>query len=105
MEAASIAVFDLGLSIEEWLDSTPRWVHALRLRQEQKMQREELLVGIISAAVSDSGFREWTPRRTPESFMIHPFPPQPERLITLEDMKAVAAAFPQLQFTVEDHSE
>jgi hypothetical protein len=81
---------------------TPRHLHALRIRQEQKMQREELLVGIISAAVSDSGFREWKPRRTPESFMLHPFPPEPSRPITLEDARAVAAAFPQLQFTVEE---
>jgi hypothetical protein len=81
---------------------TPRHVHALRLRQEQKMQREELLVGIISAAVSDSGFRKWTPRRTPESFMIHPFPSSSDRLITLGDMKTVAMAFPQLQLTVEE---
>lgn len=69
------------------------------------MQREELLVGIIAATVADSGFREWTPRRTPESFMLHPFPPKPERLVILEDFKAVAMAFPQLKLTIEESSQ
>jgi hypothetical protein len=73
---------------------TPLHVHALRLRQEQKMQREELLVGIISATISDSGFQQWTPRRTPESFMIHPFPSEPEIAMTGDEIMRAFSHFP-----------
>jgi hypothetical protein len=91
MEAWAIARFDLGLSDEEWLGMTPRHLHALRLRQEQKMQREELLVGIISSTVANNGFRDHKRTITPESFMLHPFPPEPEKPVTGEDvMRAFA---------------
>jgi hypothetical protein len=91
MEAWAIARHDLGLSDEEWLRMTPRHLHALRLRQEQKMQREELLVGIISSTVANNGFRDHKRPITPESFMLHPFPSEPEKPITGEDIMAAFA--------------
>jgi hypothetical protein len=73
---------------------TPRQIHALRIRQEQKMQREELLVGILASSTVNSGFcRPERPVR-PESFMLHPFPVEPERAMTGEEIMAAFAHFP-----------
>lgn len=95
-----MARIDLGLSDDEWLDMTPRQFAALRIRHIQKMQREELLVGIMASTSANFSFCRPDRPISPESFMLHPFPAERNRLITFEDMKAVAAAFPQLEFTV-----
>jgi hypothetical protein len=52
-------------------------VHALRKRQIEQMQREELLVGIISATSANFSFCRPEKPLSPEVFMLHPFPPPP----------------------------
>lgn len=74
MEAWAIARIDLGLTDDEWLDMTPRQVHALRRRQEQKMQREELLVGIIASTSANYSFCRPDPPLEPGAFMLHKLP-------------------------------
>lgn len=70
---------------------TPRQVYALRLRQEQKMQREELLVGILASTFANFSFCRPDRPIKPESFMLHPFPAEPEKPVTGEDiMRAFA---------------
>jgi hypothetical protein len=60
------------LSDAEWLEMTPRQLYALRKRQMEHMQREELLVGILASTSANFSFcRPETPL-TPESFMLHP---------------------------------
>lgn len=71
--AWAIAGQDLGLSDEKWLAMTPRMLQALTRQRLERLQREEILVGTIAAAVSNSGFR--APERTvsAEMYMLHPF--------------------------------
>lgn len=64
---------ELGLSDDEWLDMTPRQVQALRDVRFERDQREELLVGIVAAAVANFGFRSPGCAMRPESFMVHKF--------------------------------
>lgn len=74
MESWSLAREGLHLSDCEWLEMTPRQLHALRLRQIERMQREEFLVGIIASTTAN--FSQCHPRRpmTPDSFMLHKLP-------------------------------
>jgi hypothetical protein len=71
---------------------TPRHLHALRKRQEQKMQREELLVGIIASTTANSGFARPRAPVSPEAFMLHPFPAKP---VTGEDVMRAFAHMPK----------
>jgi hypothetical protein len=89
-----MARIDLGLSDDEWLDMTPRQFAALRIRQMQKMQREELLVGILASSTVNSGFCRPDKPVSPESFMLHPFPVEPMRPLTGEDIMAAFAHIP-----------
>jgi hypothetical protein len=100
MEAWSIAREELKLSDEEWLEYTPRMLHALRKRQIERMQREELLVGIISATTANFSFCAPDKPLSPETFMLHPFPPQPLKPLTGEDIMAAFASFPKTGGTV-----
>jgi hypothetical protein len=95
MEAWSIARYELRLSDDEWLEMTPRMLHALRLRQIEQMQREELLVGIISATSANFSFCRPENPMSPEDFMMHKFPPQPLKPLTGEDIMAAFASFPK----------
>jgi hypothetical protein len=95
MEAWSIAHHDLKLSDKVWGDLTPKHIHALRKRQIEHMQREELLVGIISATSANFSFCRPENPLSPEIFMLHPFPPQPIKPLTGEDIMAAFASFPK----------
>jgi hypothetical protein len=90
-----MARIDLGLSDDEWLDMTPRQFAALRIRHMQKMQREELLVGILASSTVNSGLcRPEKPIRA-ESFMLHPFPPEPMPRVTAMDIRKAFAHIPK----------
>ena len=87
MDAWAMANHDLGLSDQEWLDMTPRQVHALRKRQLERLQREEVLVGIIAATAANFGFcRPKRPLRA-DSFMIHPFKAEEPEPVTMESIR------------------
>lgn len=89
-----MARIDLGLSDDEWLDMTPRQFAALRIRHMQKMQREELLVGILASSTVNSGFCPQDKPVRAESFMLHPFPVEPMKPLTGEDIMAAFAHIP-----------
>jgi hypothetical protein len=95
MEAWSIARYELRLSDDEWLEMTPRMLHALRKRQIEQLQREELLVGIIASTSANFSFCKPEQPLSPELFMLHPFPPQPIKPLTGEDIMAAFASFPK----------
>jgi hypothetical protein len=63
---------------------TPRMMHALRKRQIDQMQREEILVGIIASTTANFGFCRPENPISAESYMLHPFKtqskPQPKSL-------------------------
>jgi hypothetical protein len=71
-EAWASARRELGLADEEWLDMTPRQVHALKEVWLEQMQREELLVCNVAAEVANAGGR-WVRDHAvdAEFFMIH----------------------------------
>ncbi len=74
----------LNLAQEEWLDMIPRQVGELNKLRLEQMQREELIIGILASAVSNSGFCRPVKPRTAESYMIHPLPELPEEPLTGE---------------------
>lgn len=88
LRAWAIARMELGLSDEEWIEMTPRQLHALSQARESEMQREELLVGILASTVAN--FSDRAPRRplAPAAFMIHRFeePEQTRGGVTGEDL-------------------
>jgi hypothetical protein len=94
LEAWSIARQELRLSDEEWLEMTPRMLHALRKRQIEQMQREEMLVGIVSATTANFSFCAPTQPLRPESFMLHPFV-EPVGPLTGEDIMTAFIHFPK----------
>lgn len=79
----------LGLSDDRWLDMTPRQVAALHKVRLEQMQREELLVGIISSTVEN--FSQCHPEKPVAAvdFMLHKFPAaETEQKITGEYIMA-----------------
>ena len=64
---------------------TPRMLHALRKRQIEQFQREELLVGIISATSANFSFCRPDKPLSPESFMLHPLPKEPVKPLSIMD--------------------
>jgi hypothetical protein len=74
LEAWSIARYDLRLTDDEWLDMTPRQLHALRLRQIEQLQHSELLTGIIASVTANFSMMKPEPPCSAESFMIHKLP-------------------------------
>jgi hypothetical protein len=97
LEAWSIARQELRLSDDEWLEMTPRMLYALRKRQIEQLQREELLVGILASTSANFSFCRPEKPLTPELFMLHPFPPQPEVPMTGEDIMAAFANYPNIR--------
>jgi len=90
----------LRLSDDEWLEMTPRMLHALRKRQIEQLQREELLVGIIASTSANFSFCAPETALRPESFMLHPFTPEPVRPLTGEDIMAAFIHFPKTNSAV-----
>jgi hypothetical protein len=76
---------------------TPRMLYALRKRQIARLQREELLVGIIAATSANFSFCRPEKPLTPEMFMLHPLPEQPEMPMTGEDIMAAFANYPNMK--------
>jgi hypothetical protein len=70
-------------------------VYELRKRQIERLQREELLVGIIASTSANFSFCHPDKPLSPEIFMLHPFPPQPVKPLTGEDIMAAFASFPK----------
>lgn len=93
LNAWAMARHDLHLSADEWLDMTPRQFHALKQRQMERWQREELLVGIIAA--TSANFSMCHPKRPlrADSFMLHPLKAEPEEPMTGDELMAAFAPF------------
>jgi hypothetical protein len=78
LEAWSIARYDLRLTDDEWLEMTPRQLHALRLRQIEQLQHSELMTGIIASVTANFSMMKPEPPFNAESFMIHKLPWSPD---------------------------
>ena len=76
----------LGLSERRWLDMTPRQIAALQKLRTDRIQREEMLVGILASTVANYGACRPEKPRSAESFMIHPLPEVPDEPLTGEYM-------------------
>lgn len=93
--AMATSRYGLGLSEEQWLDLTPRQVHALQGIRIERMQREEFLNGLVAQTVANFSM---SPPKKPfkvDDFMIHKFPDAliPDEPIDGEYiMEAMAAA-------------
>jgi len=99
LDAWAVARQELQLTDDEWLEMTPRQLHALRKRQLQQLQREELLVGIIAATSANYSFCRPDRPLSPEVFMLHKLPPQPLKPVTGEDIMAAFAHIKKRQPT------
>ncbi len=73
LETWAIARHALRLTDDEWLDMTPRQLAALQVQRMHSLQREELLMGILAAAITNSGMARPKKPIKPEDFMLHPF--------------------------------
>ena len=78
LEAWSIGRYDLRLTDDEWLEMTPRQLHALRLRQIEQLQHSELMTGIIASVTANFSMMKPEPPFSAESFMIHNLPESQE---------------------------
>jgi hypothetical protein len=85
LEAWSIARYDLRLTDDEWLEMTPRQLHALRLRQIEQLQHSELMTGIIASVTANFSMMKPEPPFSAESFMIHKLPESPEDAEELDE--------------------
>ena len=77
---------------------TPRQLHALHALYFERLQREELLVGIVAAAVTNSGFCRPEQPVSPEHFMLHPIArptPEPVNAPAGVSLRALVAALPR----------
>lgn len=72
---------------------TPRHLYALRKRQIQRFQREELLMGILAS--TSANFSMHAPKKplSPEDFMLHKFAHQPPKKLTAQDIMSAFAPF------------
>jgi hypothetical protein len=61
---------DHGLSLDEWLDMTPRMYRALQERRIKHLQREEYMVGVIGSTIAMYAMSPPQTPRSPESFMV-----------------------------------
>ena len=69
--------FDLQLSFEEFLDLTPRMLRAIQRVRLAKMQREELMNGMLLATIENFSPNHPKQAVQPEEFMFHPFKRKP----------------------------
>ena len=97
MDAWAIGKYDLRLTSEEWLDSTPRMIHALRKRQLEQMQQEELRFAIVAANIVNSGFCHPEKAVSPERYMIHKLPPQPQKKANWKSIMAAVRSIPSYE--------
>lgn len=67
------AHYNLRLSSDEWLDSTPRQIQILRRTRIESIQREELMMGILIATVENFSMSAPKTPAKPEQFMLHKF--------------------------------
>jgi hypothetical protein len=80
---------------------TPRHLHALRKRQIEQMQREELLVGILASVSANFSFCRPDKPLSPEVFMLHPLARKPVRPMTGEEIMAAFTIFRAKPIEVE----
>jgi hypothetical protein len=73
LRAWAIARIELGVTDAEWLEMTPRQARELSETRLERMQREEVLVGIIASNVANFGPGQPDPPLQATDFMIHPF--------------------------------
>jgi hypothetical protein len=74
----------LGLSDKQWKNMTPRQTGALNKLRMDRMQREEMLMGIVASTVANFGFCRPEKPLSAESFMIHKLPEVPSEPLTGE---------------------
>jgi hypothetical protein len=71
---------------------TPRQVAALRIRNHQNLQHQEMLAGIIASTTANFGFCRPEKPMSPADFMLHKLPPEPEKPVTFEDIRRAFGA-------------
>jgi hypothetical protein len=74
-DAWAIAWEHHHLSEDQWLDMTPRQLATLRTLRLEKMQREELLTGIVASTIANFSFQKPLRPVKAEIFMLHKLPP------------------------------
>jgi hypothetical protein len=69
--------YELGLGFEEFLDLTPRMLRALQVVRLARLQREELMNGMVIATIENFSPNHPKEAVQPESFMFHPYKRKP----------------------------
>jgi hypothetical protein len=100
INAWAIARYDLGLSDQEWLDSTPRQIDELLKRKTLRSQFVEYLTAVIAATAANAPhWRTTQPREVNEFMKLHPFPEAPPKPVTGEMIMAAFAGYPKTKTT------
>lgn len=88
--------YEMGMSSQEWLDSTPRQIQALRKRKDLRSQREEYLTAVLAATAANAPhWRSNKPREVEDFMKLYPFPVEPLKPVTGEHLRKVFANFPK----------
>ena len=93
LEAWSVARLDLRLSDSEWLDMTPRMLHALMAHWKTRVQEHEFFFSRIASVVSFYGGRGPKEPLPEEHFMLHPLKKKPEEEQTGDDILRMFSPF------------
>jgi hypothetical protein len=92
IEAWAIGRYDLGLTDQEWLDSTPRQIDELQKRKRERRQYEEWLMAVVAASASNAPHWRTSQPRAAREFMTM-YPPDPEIAKPISGIGMVRAAF------------
>jgi hypothetical protein len=92
LDAWAKARYDFHLYNDEWLAMTPRMLHAIALRDLERMRQSELMLGVLCAHTVNSSFRAPSTPTQARSYMLHPYPEEPEGPVYGETIMSVFAA-------------
>jgi hypothetical protein len=95
LDAWAKARYDFHLSDEEWLAMTPRMLHAIALRNLERMRQSEMMLGVLCAHTVNSSFRAPRTPTQARSYMLHPYPEEPEGPVYGETIMSVFADAPK----------
>lgn len=98
----------MALSDEEWLEMTPRQLHALRQQQWKRQlawfQRLNLLFGMLASTSANFSFCHPEKPIPPTAFMLYPLDDQPrqEQPLTGESLMAMVHTLPKQAFVSKE---
>ena len=95
IDAWAKARYDFRLSDEEWLSMTPRMLHAIALRDLERMRQSEMMLAVLCAHTVNSSFRAPRTPTQAAAYMLHPYPVKDAGPVFGETIMSVFADAPK----------